>query len=88
MAARAYPEISVLLNAGRCKLTKKERLRNKRIKTMGPKAPINEAEERRQAEAAMWKCFPVPPPPLDSSSYGSHLKKVVREKPKPTLVRR
>ena len=58
MAARAYPEISEMLNSGRCKLTKKQRLRNRRILDSAPK-PATEAEaERITRESGMWKAFP------------------------------
>ena len=64
MAARAYPEISVLMNAGHTRLTKKEKVRNRWIKDNAPKAPATAAEERRAAKAAMWRCFPEPAEPL------------------------
>jgi hypothetical protein len=75
MAARAYPEISVLMNAGHTRLTKKEKVRNRWIKDNAPNAPATAAEERRAAEAAMWKCFPEPAEPLTALMYGSHLKR-------------
>ena len=40
MAARAYPQISELLNSGRYKLTKKQRLRNKRKKRLLPREAV------------------------------------------------
>ena len=45
------------------------------IKYNAPKAPVTAAEERRVAEAAMWKCFPESAEPLTAQVYGSHLKR-------------
>ena len=82
MAARAYPEISELMNAGHSRLTKKEKIRNRRIRENAPKAPATDAEERRAAEAAMWKHFPEPALPLTADSYGSHLRRGYVRKPR------
>ena len=59
MAARAYPQISELLNSGRCKLTKKQRLRNRRIRDTAPRAPSEEEAKRIQREIGVWKAFPL-----------------------------
>ena len=59
MAARAYPEISTLFNSGRCSLTKKQILRNKRIRESAPKTPTEEESTRISRECDMWKAFPT-----------------------------
>ena len=62
MAARAYPEISELLNAGRSKLTKKKRLRTKRIKGQGPKLRPTRSRSagRRKQRFGNASLFPRP----------------------------
>ena len=78
MAARAYPQISELLNSGRCKLTKKQRLRNRRIRDMAPKAPSEEEAKRIQREIGVWKAFPTQADLKEPNKTGTHLKSGTR----------
>ena len=74
MATRAYPQISELLNSGRCKLTKKQRLRNRRIRDTAPRAPSEEEANRIQREIGVWKAFPTHADLKELNKTGTHLK--------------
>jgi len=74
MAARAYPQISKLLNSGRCKLTKKQRLRNRRIRDTAPKASSEEDANRIQREIGVWKAFPTQADLKEPNKTDIHLK--------------
>ena len=80
MAARAYPEISEILNSGRCKLTKKQRLRNRRILDSAPKPASEEEAERLSRESGIWKSFPSVDAQTTAPLLGTHLKKGTKSK--------
>ena len=80
VAARAYPEISEILNSGRCKLTKKQRLRNRRILDSAPKPASEEEAERLARESSIWKSFPSADAQTTAPLPGTHLKKAQNPK--------